>query len=115
MSHNSFEPGNTAPDFSETDSLEKAQQLYAQNVLAKLYLMPLNFGGQDAPHNILYVLPVVTELKARFDTMVEELLEQDKELSYSAEPEYKGRSFIPSKLHMRVRGDAELSQSINIW
>lgn len=115
MNQHSFEPDNTSPDFSEIDSLEKAQQLYAQNILAKLYLMPLDFGGQDAPHNILYVPAVVSALKARFDALVEELLKQDKELSYSAEPEYKGRSFIPSKLHMRVSGDASLNESIDIW
>jgi len=115
MSYNDLPPDHSGPDFPGTDSLEKAQQLYEQNVLAKLYLMPLEFGGQDAPHNTLYVPPVVRELKARFDTTVEELLEQDKKLSYSAEPEYKGRSFIPSKLHLSVRGDAELSQSIDIW
>ncbi|MGQ3012992.1 MAG: hypothetical protein ACT6QS_04765 [Flavobacteriales bacterium] len=115
MSHHSFEPDNAGPDFSEIDSLEKAQELHAQNLLAKLYLMPLDLGGQDAPHNTLYVPPLVTALKARFDAIVEELLEQDKELSYSAEPEYKGRSFIPSKLHLRVSGDASLSQSIDIW
>lgn len=47
--------------------------------------------------------------------MVEELLRDGKELAYSAEPAYKGSSFIPSALTINVTGESEFTEVINIW
>lgn len=103
------------PNFSDIDSHEKAENLYNQGELAKLYLLPLEFGGMDAPMNIVYVPEFVNMLKKRFDIMIEELLQEGKQLSYNASPEYKGKSFIPSKLNISVSGDAEFIETIQIW
>lgn len=42
--------------------------------------------------------------------MVEELLRDGKELVYSAEPAYKGSSFIPSALTINVTGESDLQK-----
>ncbi|MEY8022165.1 hypothetical protein AB8P51_15105 [Muriicola sp. SD30] len=103
------------PDFSDIDSIEKAVALYEKGVLSKIYMMPLEFGGEDIPANTLYVPEFVHEFKEGFDRMVEKLLEEGKRISLDANPEYKGRSFIPSKLKLEVSGDTEFSETINIW
>ena len=102
----------SALDYSEIDSNEKAIDLFEKEKLAKLYLMPLEFGGQDHAMNILYVPEFAVLFKARFDGMIENLLQQRKKLSYSASPEYKGKSFIPSKLNITVKGDIQFSETI---
>ncbi|MEZ2416244.1 hypothetical protein ACA086_14895 [Muriicola sp. E247] len=103
------------PDFSDIDSIEKAVALYEKGELSKIYMMPLEFGGEDIPANTLYVPEFVQEFKEGFDRMVEKLLEEGKRISLDANPEYKGRSFIPSKLKLEVSGDTEFSETINIW
>lgn len=103
------------PDFSDIDSIEKAVALYEKGVLSKIYLMPLEFGGEDIPANTLYVPEFVQEFKKGFDRMVERLLEEGKRISLDANPEYKGKSFIPSKLTLEVFGDSEFTETINIW
>ncbi|TCI90952.1 hypothetical protein [Tenacibaculum sp. M341] len=102
-------------DYSKIDSNEKAIELFKKGELTELHLMPLEFGGQDIPMNILYVPEFAKMFKLRFDKMIEELLIDGEKLSYSAEPEYKGNSFIPSKLKIMVTGDSEFVETINIW
>lgn len=103
------------PDFSDIDSLEKAIDLYEKGTLAKIYMMPLEFGGEDIPANTLYIPAFVQEFKAGFDSMVEKLLTDGKRISLDANPEYKGRSFIPSTLTLEITGEAELTETIHIW
>lgn len=107
----------TYPDFSEIDSLEKAVRLAETKELAPLYMMPLRFSGEESVRNRLYVPPVAAALKDRYDDMVEELLLQAKVNGYSCSPEYKGGSFVPSKLIITAsqEGKDVFKQTINIW
>jgi hypothetical protein len=57
-------PQPNGPDFSEVDSQAKAEALFRQGDLEKLFLMPLEFGGQDIPVNVLYVPVGVSSSKA---------------------------------------------------
>jgi hypothetical protein len=41
------------PDFSNIDSLAKAESLFQGGTLEKLFMMPLAFGGEDVPPNIV--------------------------------------------------------------
>ena len=103
------------PDFSRIDSNEKALDLYNKKELEKIYLMPLEFGGEDNLLNVIYA-PIFTKtLKDKFDLMAENLLEEGKKLNYSAIPEYKGDSFIASKLILNITGDTNFKETINIW
>ena len=112
---NSNSENGNGPDFSKIDSNKKAIELFKKGELSELHLMPLEFGGEDSPVNILYVPEYAKVFKLRFDKMIEELLIDGKNLSYSAQPEYKGDSFIPSKLKISVTGDSEFTETINIW
>lgn len=102
-------------DYSHIDSNEKALELYNKKELVKMHLMPLDWGGEDVALNTIYVPDFALEEKAKLDAAIEELLEQGLNLNYSASPEYKGKSFIASKLVLTVSGDKELQATIAIW
>lgn len=59
----------------------------------------------------------IVELKDRYDDIVEELLVQEKVNGYSCTLEYKGNSFILSKICLVVKNDGNpiFTEIINIW
>ena len=105
-------------DFSQVDSLEKAQELYSAGKLEWLYLFPLEFGGQEIAQNVLYVPPGIPAIKERIDGMIRDLVKQGQVTKYTAVPEYKGDSFVPSRIkitashHEKAGG---LNPVIEIW
>lgn len=106
-----------AVDFMDIDSNEKVMELAEKGVLVPLYLMPLRFHGEEAANNRLFVPPFAAELKDRYDDMVEDLLSQDRVDGYSCTPEYKGNSFVPSKIQVTAKKDGKpvFTEIINIW
>ncbi|HKB05324.1 MAG TPA: hypothetical protein VKD90_24080 [Gemmataceae bacterium] len=104
------------PDFSRIDSQAKAVAMYRKGDLEKLFLMPLEFGGQDIPDNTLYVPIGVAEVKAGIDlNVIRPLIEAEKVSQYTVEPEYQGESFIPIALKIRAWDPGEFTTTINIW
>lgn len=103
--------------FEEIVSIEMAEKLAKKGVLKPLYLMPLRFGGAESKMNCLYVTPEIVQLKDRYDDMVEELVDAGKVDGYSCSPEYKGNSFIPSKLTIvaKMSGEPVFTETINVW
>jgi hypothetical protein len=108
-------PASQGPDFSEIDSQEKAAALHKKGELVALYLFPPMFGGDEGPLNQVFVPEFVVMLKDRFDNVVADLLEQGKVTGYSASPEYKGKSFIPSALILEAKGTGSITERIEIW
>lgn len=88
-----------------------------KGMLSPLYLMPLRFSGEESAANRLFVPPAVVALKDRYDDMVEDLLVQEKVSGYSCTPEYRGNSFVPSKITIVASKDKApvFTQTINIW
>jgi hypothetical protein len=109
------ETNPTGPDYSKVDSNEKAFELFQQNQLSKLYLMPLDCGGADSPMNTLFVPEFASQLKHSFDHIIIGLLEQGHQLRYSAKPEYDGASFVPNRITIQVSGDKSITETIHIW
>jgi hypothetical protein len=104
------------PDFSGIDSQAKAMELFRKGVLEKLFLLPLEFGGQDIPQNVLYVPLGVAGVKSRIDNnVIGPLVSEGKITQYKAEPEYQGNSFIPIALKITAWNPGEFSTTINIW
>ncbi|MCI5058982.1 MAG: hypothetical protein MRY83_22905 [Flavobacteriales bacterium] len=102
-------------NFEEVDSLEKARELHDQGVLEIIYCMPLEFGGSEGPENILYVPKNVKDLKDRHDKKLIGLIESGKNLNYNLSPVYKGKSFIPAQIDIKVMGDGDYSELIEVW
>jgi hypothetical protein len=109
-------PVPTGPDFSAVDSQAKAEALFRQGQLEQLFLMPLEFGGQDIPQNVLYVPLGVAEVKSRIDlNVIGPLVAEGKITQYDVAPEYQGNSFIPIALAIKAWDPGEFTTTINIW
>jgi len=109
-------PKPAGPDFSEIDSREKAEALFRQGELEMLHLLPPEFGGDDAPHNILFVPVGLAAVKAGIDqNVVAPLAAEGKLTRYSAVPEYQGSSFIPIAIRIEASDPGQFSTVINIW
>ena len=104
------------PDFSAIDSRARAEEAFRRGELAKLFLMPLEFGGADIPQNTVYVPAWVPPIKEGIDdNVIRPLVEEGKITRYSAVPEYQGRSFIPTAIKIVASDPGEFSSTINIW
>ena len=109
-------PPPNGPDFSQIDSQAKAEELFRRGDLEKLFLMPLEFGGEDIPVNTLYVPVGVADIKAGIDNnVIGPLAVEGKITKYTATPEYQGESFIPIAIKIVASDPGEFSTTINIW
>jgi hypothetical protein len=109
-------PQGPGPDFSEIDSREKAERLFADGALMKLHLLPPEFGGDDAPQNIVYVPAFVVDIKRGVDTNTIMPLAKDRKVTrYTATPKYQGRSFIPNSIEVRASNPGSFEMVIRIW
>ena len=104
-------------NFAEIDSIEKAKEEYKKGHLEILYLMSPMFGGSEDESNILYVPIGINKIKEGYDNIIADLLEQNKVQFYRCDPEYKGNSFIPSKITITSGKDGQdvFKETINIW
>ena len=109
-------PPPPGPDFSKIDSQAKAEALFRRGDLEKLFLMPLEFGGQDNPLNTLYVPVGVADIKAGIDkNVIGPLAAEGKITQYTASPEYHGKSFIPIAIKIVASDPGEFNTTISIW
>ncbi len=97
MSGGSKRPNQwSGPDFSAIDSLTKAEELFRRGDLENLFLMPLEFGGEDNPRNTLYVPVGFAGIKAGIDNnIIRPLVSTGKVTRYEATPEYQGQKLHP--------------------
>lgn len=109
-------PLTHGPNFSHVDSREKALAMVEKGELEPLYLMPPEFGGPDDARNIVYVPVGIAEIKQGTDlNIIAALVESGKVRSYSAVPEYRGRSFIPIAIKIVASDPGRFESEIMIW
>jgi len=105
-------------DYSHVDSAEKAKALVQAGQLEPLYLFPLEFGGQPIPQNTLYVPLGFAAIKQRLDGTIQKMVADGNISKYEARPEYKGNSFIPSKIKIMAshhEKQGAFNPTIEIW
>ena len=106
----------SGPDFSGIDSRTKAEELFRRGELEKLYLLPLEFGGEDDSRNTLYVPVGLAGIKSGIDNnVVKPLIAEGKITKYAATPEYQGKSFIPIAVKIVASDPVDFTTTINIW
>ncbi|MBX3401203.1 MAG: hypothetical protein KF873_20920 [Gemmataceae bacterium] len=104
------------PDFSNIDSRAKAEELFRRGDLEKVFLMPLEFGGEDIPQNTLYVPVGMANVKADIDNnIIGPMAAAGKITKYTATPEYQGNSFIPIAINIVASDPGEFQSTIKIW
>ncbi|WP_425054842.1 hypothetical protein [Pseudomonas abyssi] len=109
---------HTGLDFSHVDSREKAMELVQEGKLFKVLLFPSEFGGEDIPQNSVYVPAGIPEIKDQITGTLIRFVEQGLIDNMQVNPEYKGSSFVPSKIKMSTShsGKAgEFNPTIEIW
>lgn len=108
-------PGG-GPDFSHVDSADKARAMAANGELEALLLLPEAFGGDDGPHNVVYVPVGFSALKAQTDeNVVATLAAEGRITRYSATPRYTGRSHVPVAIDIVASDPGRFELTINIW
>lgn len=105
-------------DFSDITSREKAEALFAQGKVEKITLFPREFGGQETPLNTVFVPIGVGDAKNKVTGMLVRYVSDGLINKLVVEPEYKGDSFIPSRIKMRAwhtEQKGEFTPSIEVW
>ena len=105
-------------DFSEVTSLEKAKALEKQAKLFKVLLFPAEFGGEDIPQNVVYVPAGIPEMKNQITGTLVRFFQDGLINQLNVAPEYKGNSFIPSKINLKAwhsEKEGGLNPTIEIW
>jgi hypothetical protein len=105
-------------DFSDVTSVEDAKRLEARGELVKILLFPEEFGGEDVPANVVYVPEVTAEIKNMITGTLIRFVEEDLIDNLSVEPEYKGKSVVPSRIVMKATHHTKEGQfipAIEIW
>ena len=111
--------GAVAEDFSQVTSREAAQKLVAEGKLVKILLFPAEFGGQDVPPNVVYVPPGARGVQEQIVGTITRFAEKGLVDKLNVNAEYKGESFVPSKIHMKATDSSgkhgSFEPTIDIW
>lgn len=104
------------PDFSALDSQEKVEAAARRGDLFPMLLMPEVFGGPSGGPNVVFVPAWAAEKKHRLDMETIVPLAQAGKISrYSAQPAYKGSSFVPASITVRAHDPGDFVTTIDIW
>jgi hypothetical protein len=104
------------PDYRHIDSREKAEDLCRRGELTKLLLLPVEFGGEDIPPNVVYVPVVAAHVKTRIDlNTIKPLAQKGQVRRYEARPEYEGKSVIPSLIRISATEPGRFEGTVAIW
>lgn len=103
-------------DFATVDSQAKAEEMVKSGRLEKILLLPLQFGGQDDPQNVVYVPVGVGAIKAGIDcNIIGPLASEGKLTQYKAVPEYYCRSFVPIAIKITAWDPGDFSTTVGVW
>lgn len=105
-------------DFSHVTSNAITRRLAREGRLVKIYLFPRQLGGPDDPHNIGYVPREAADRLAVATTMLAGQVKHGTIDRMDVVPDYKGRSFVPSRITMTARkgdGPGVFERVIEIW
>lgn len=106
------------PDFSAVTSLAAAKALAAKGRLVEVLLFPAELGGQDLPENRVYITPEAAAAQRLMIGTLQRFVREGLINKMTVEPEYKGDSYIPSRIvmhatHSKKKGG--FSPTIEIW
>jgi hypothetical protein len=111
-----FGAPKSGPDYRHIDTSAKAEMLCKQGGLKKLLLLPPDFGGEDAPPNVVFVPAFAAELKVRIDmSTVMPLAHKGQVSRYTATPEYEGKSVVPSLIRISATDPGCFEGTVAIW
>lgn len=106
----------TSPDYSNIDAEDKAIEKYRCGEFEKLFLFPIEFGGQDIPQNVVFVPVGFAKIKSNIEhNIIVPLVRDGMITKYVVTPVYQGRSFVPIAIDIDASEPGEFKTRINIW
>ena len=109
-------PPPQGPDFAGIDSLTKAEAMFRRGELEKMFLLPLEFGGQDIPDNYVFVPLGLANVKWGIDTnVIRPMIVAGAATQYIATPKYQGNSFVPISITIVASDPGHFTTDISIW
>ncbi|MEP3889730.1 MAG: hypothetical protein ABJN69_04635 [Hellea sp.] len=111
-------PTSGTPDFSHIDSMEKAEALHKKGELEKILLFPTEFGGDDNPANAVFVPVGISAAKNSITQALIGMVEDGSIDKLDVSVDYKGNSFIPSKIFMKATHSTKSGQfnpTVEVW
>lgn len=111
-------PEKPARDYSHVTSREAAEKLAAEGELFKILLFPEEFGGENEPENVVYVPAGIPEIKDQITGSLIRFYEDGLIDRLTVMPEYKGNSFVPSRIAIKASHSAKSGRfepTIEIW
>ena len=90
------------PDFTDVDSKQKLMSLVEQGKLERVYLFPLEVGGQETEVNAVYLPIGFREMKRKIDGTILRMAQDGLISDLKVQPEYKGKSFVPSRIVIKA-------------
>ena len=107
-----------ALDFSDITTQEAAVKLTWNGTLFKMLLCPEVLRGADIPQNVVYVPPGVLEIQDEIIGTIIRLMQKGFSIHFSGIPEYKGDSFVPTKIHYKASHPETnwyFERTIEVW
>lgn len=104
-------------DFSHVTSRAKAEALVKRGELVKVLHFPKRFGGPNVKENTGYV-PPGTQVALDFaHDRISGLIELKSINRMVVEPQYRGKSVVPSAIVYICSGEGEgtITMTINVW
>ena len=86
------------PGFEGIRSLNDARRACMNGELAKALLVPIEFGGEDVPQNVVYVSPAACEAQSAIIKDLIGFVREQGAIQLHAVPEYRGDCFVPSRI-----------------
>jgi len=105
------------PDFSSITSVTAAEDACRQGHLTKALVFPAELGGQDRPDNVVYIPPLVWEVKNNSIAGLVSAVRGGMS-NVAVVPEYRGTSFVPTRITITAAHSGmppEYKLEIGIW
>ena len=105
------------PDFSDVTSYEKAIALVQEEKLKKIYIIPLEFEGDDILENWTFTTSRIARLKERDEMIIKDMVYMGGADTYSCEPIYRGSSIVPCSFIIEAirNGHVSFSEELKVW
>lgn len=101
----------------DINSNQKVMEEIEKGNLKPLYLAHTGFNYEESKNNMVFVPPIVADLKYKYDIMIEYLFFQEMADNYYCYPKYKGNSLVPSELIIGAKKGNKFicAETIHIW
>jgi hypothetical protein len=90
------------PDFANYQTLPSVRALAGEGKLVKLLLFPAEFGGEDVPHNVVYVTMAAADAHAAIVGTLRRMVREGLLDRMEVTPVWRDKSFVPAGIRFHA-------------